>query len=98
MVIFSLNHVSCVCCFTALDFPRHLLGVNSADLEKKLLSRTMDSKWGGKTENIEVTHNVEQAQYTRDALAKSLYSRLFDFLVLVSVVIFLLFKNVVLFS
>ena len=41
----------------------------------------MDSKWGGKTESIRVQLNVEQACYTRDALSKTLYARLFDWLV-----------------
>lgn len=44
----------------------------------------MDSRWGGKSESIHVTLNVEQACYTRDALAKALHARLFDFLVDVS--------------
>lgn len=44
----------------------------------------MDSKWGGKSESIHVTLNVEQACYTRDALAKALHARVFDFLVDVS--------------
>jgi myosin heavy subunit len=40
----------------------------------------MEGKWGKQTENIDVTLNVEQAAYTRDAWAKALYSRLFDYL------------------
>jgi len=44
----------------------------------------MDSKWGGQTESISVTLNTEQASFSRDALSKALYTRLFDFLVDVS--------------
>ncbi|XP_071844159.1 unconventional myosin-Ie-like isoform X1 [Apostichopus japonicus] len=64
-----------------LDFPAYLLGIETAALEKKLISRRFDSKWGGKSEAVEVTLNTEQAVYTRDALAKALHFRLFDFLV-----------------
>ncbi|XP_038628393.1 unconventional myosin-If [Tachyglossus aculeatus] len=64
-----------------LAFPAYLLGVDSGRLNEKLTSRKMDSKWGGRSESIDVTLNVEQAAYSRDALAKGLYARLFDFLV-----------------
>ncbi|CAM9890129.1 unnamed protein product [Lampetra planeri] len=64
-----------------LAFPAFLLGIEQARLKEKLTSRQMDSKWGGKSETIEVTLNVEQANYTRDALAKALYARVFDYLV-----------------
>lgn len=70
-----------------LAFPAYLLGIDSGRLQEKLTSRKMDSRWGGRSESIDVTLNVEQAAYTRDALAKGLYARLFDFLVEASAVL-----------
>ncbi|XP_072317494.1 myosin IEb [Eucyclogobius newberryi] len=64
-----------------LAFPSFLLGVQQEALCSKLTSRVMDSKWGGHSESIAVTLNTEQAAFTRDALSKALYGRLFDFLV-----------------
>ncbi|OCT89536.1 unconventional myosin-Ie [Xenopus laevis] len=64
-----------------LAFPAFLLGINQNRLKDKLTSRQMDSKWGGKSESIHVTLNVEQACYTRDALSKALHARVFDYLV-----------------
>ncbi|XP_044130531.1 unconventional myosin-Ie-like, partial [Bufo gargarizans] len=64
-----------------LAFPAYLLGIDQSRLMEKLTSRKMDSKWGGKSEVIDVTLNVEQACFTRDALSKALYARLFDYLV-----------------
>lgn len=64
-----------------LAFPAYLLGIDQSRLQEKLTSRKMDSKWGGKSEVIDVTLNVEQACFTRDALSKALYTRLFDYLV-----------------
>ncbi|KAG8454739.1 hypothetical protein GDO86_001093 [Hymenochirus boettgeri] len=67
--------------YDLLAFPAYLFGIDKDRLNDKLTSRNMDSKWGGRSESITVTLNVEQASYTRDALSKALYSRVFDFLV-----------------
>ncbi|XP_068612740.1 myosin IEb [Brachionichthys hirsutus] len=64
-----------------LAFPSFLLGTSQDGLCSKLTSRAMDSRWGGRTETIAVTLSTEQACFSRDALCKALYTRLFDFLV-----------------
>ncbi|MGH0135475.1 UNVERIFIED_CONTAM: hypothetical protein FKN15_006447 [Acipenser sinensis] len=77
----KLDHRSVDGTVTVLAFPAFLLGIDQTRLKEKLTSRKMDSKWGGKSETINVTLNVEQACYTRDALSKALHSRVFDYLV-----------------
>lgn len=65
-----------------LDFPAHLLQIDIPDLETKLTSRVMSI---GSSELVNKTLNVEQAEATRDALAKAIYYRLFEFLVKVTI-------------
>lgn len=76
---FCLQYV--IFLFLVLAFPAFLLGINQDRLKEKLTSRKMDGRWGGKSESIDVTLNVEQACFTRDALSKALHSRVFDYLV-----------------
>ncbi|XP_002738185.2 unconventional myosin-Ie-like [Saccoglossus kowalevskii] len=64
-----------------LAYPAFLLSIEEDLLKTKLTSRVMDSKWGGKSEIINVKLNTEQACYSRDALAKAIHTRIFDYLV-----------------
>ncbi|PAV88320.1 hypothetical protein WR25_07567 isoform A [Diploscapter pachys] len=64
-----------------LEFPAFLLGLSADAIREKLTTRRMEGKWGKQTEQIDMTLNVEQAVYTRDAWVKAIYSRMFDFLV-----------------
>lgn len=70
-----------------------MLEISVKQLSQKLISRQFESKWGSQSESVDVTLNVEQAVYTRDALAKDIYARLFDYLVKVSTYISMLTIN-----
>lgn len=66
---------------SVLEFPAYLFEISAEQLSHKLISREFESKWGSQSESVDVTLNVEQALYARDALAKDVYARLFDYLV-----------------
>ncbi|CAG7832440.1 unnamed protein product, partial [Allacma fusca] len=75
------GNYACITNTKDLQYVSSLLSIGSDLLGTKLVSRVMDGKWGRQTDRIEVTLGLEQALYTRNALAKALYARLFDFLV-----------------
>ncbi|XP_045535072.1 myosin heavy chain 95F isoform X1 [Papilio machaon] len=66
----------------ALAAAAHLLGVDAAELRMALVSRLMQSSRGGlKGTAIMVPLKPYEAMNARDALAKAVYSRLFDYIV-----------------
>ncbi|KXJ78953.1 hypothetical protein RP20_CCG002831 [Aedes albopictus] len=66
----------------ALAITANLIGLDSFELRQALVSRVMQSKGGGiKGTVIMVPLKIYEANNARDALAKALYSRLFDHIV-----------------
>ncbi|XP_063909562.1 myosin heavy chain 95F isoform X1 [Zophobas morio] len=66
----------------ALDIASSLLGIDATELRQALESRVMQSSRGGiKGTVIMVPLKVYEANNARDALAKAIYSNLFDYIV-----------------
>ncbi|CAH0558642.1 unnamed protein product [Brassicogethes aeneus] len=66
----------------SLQIASHLLEIDSGDLRQALVSRVMQSSRGGfKGTVIMVPLKLHEANNARDALAKAIYSNLFDFIV-----------------
>ncbi|XP_062857939.1 myosin VIa isoform X1 [Trichomycterus rosablanca] len=66
----------------ALEHCAELLGLGEDDLRISLTTRVMNTSAGGAKDSvIKVPLKVEQASNARDALAKAVYSRLFDHVV-----------------
>lgn len=67
---------------SVVDFVAYLLEVDSAQVNKALTLRLMETSRGGRRGSVyEVPLNTVQATAVRDALAKSLYFNLFDWIV-----------------
>ncbi|OQR72193.1 myosin heavy chain 95F-like [Tropilaelaps mercedesae] len=65
----------------ALKYAATLIGVDPDELQMSLLSRLITSKGGVKGTVYMVPLKAHEANSARDALAKALYSKLFDFIV-----------------
>ncbi|XP_046534992.1 unconventional myosin-Ia [Equus quagga] len=76
---FQANGISAsgICNARGIEEIGEMVGLNSEELERALCSRTMETA----KEKVVTALSVIQAQYARDALAKNIYSRLFNWIV-----------------
>ncbi len=64
------------------DFVAYLLEVDSAQVQRAMTTRTMETQRGGRRGSVyDVPLNPAQANSGRDALAKAIYNNLFEWIV-----------------
>ena len=67
---------------SVIDFAAYLLEVDSAALNKAMITRIVETSRGGRRGSVyDVPLNIVQATAVRDALAKAVYFNLFDWIV-----------------
>jgi myosin heavy subunit len=64
-----------------LQAPCAYFGIQIEYLKTKLISKRLEFKEHQENKQVDQTFTVDKAIFTRDALAKSVYSRIFDYLI-----------------
>lgn len=74
-------------CFVFSDFAEicRYFGIDEDFLKKKLITKRLEFKEQQENRRIEQRFTYDKAIFTRDALAKGIYARIFDFLIQVEV-------------
>jgi len=71
-----------------LQAPCAYFGIQTDYLKMKLISKRLEFKEHQENKQVDQTFTVDKAAFTRDALAKSIYSRIFDYLIQVKLIDF----------
>ncbi|KXL46060.1 hypothetical protein M433DRAFT_66144 [Acidomyces richmondensis BFW] len=67
---------------SVIDFVAYLLEVQSADVNKALTTRIIETSRGGRRGSVyDSPMNIAQAMAVRDALAKAIYNNMFDWII-----------------
>jgi myosin-1 len=74
-----------------LQAPCAYFGIQIDYLKTKLISKRLEFKEHEVNKQIDQTFTVDKATFTRDALAKAIYARIFEYLIQVKLNLFLLF-------
>jgi myosin-1 len=73
-----------------LQAPCAYFGIGIDYLKTKLISKRLEFKEQEGMKQVDQTFTVDKAIFTRDALAKSIYARIFDYLIQVQNIFILL--------
>jgi myosin-1 len=81
MFVYLLLVYNNVSIYLDLQAPCAYFGIEINYLKTKLISKRLEFKEQEGMKQVDQTFTVDKAIFTRDALAKSIYARIFDFLI-----------------